>query len=1419
MRRFVAFMAVWLTVFCFAQVRAQRAYFDGNLQSNGTVCPVSGIIETVLQTRTGYFTDPSEPYPKTGDLAYVHAVATNVSSCVSDAPGFEFFLPDGASFAIDATNQVYCFLGNTNVTSSSCSQTPTLGLNGGAYFGFSALASGQTFEVQVPVVFNKKLLGLAGPTSHRLSILTSSAYGTVYAEQAVTTFYNASFQSLASGNITSSTADLAFTLNSYYNTGQLYVDFGTTTALGSSTTPASVPNTQQSFNPTVQLTGLTPATKYYWQARFATPDGTFRSNPIQSFTTAGGVPQTLTITKNGTGTGNVTSAPTGIDCGLTCSASFTQGTSVTLTAAPVVGSVFTGWTGACTGTGLTCTVVMNTASSVTASFSRELGSLDLSVTGLPASSKATLGVTGPDNYNLPQTITTGTGVNLSDVPTGVYTITAPDVIVNGTTYKPDLATRNLTVNAVGPNAARVVYTAVIVPTFALTVTKSGTGTGTVVSDVVGIDCGTTCNADFAQGSKVILIAKPDAGSSFTGWSGAGCGGTGDCTITMNAILSVNAEFSSNTLGALNLSVNGLPTGTSTKLEIVDQKGVSSTVTVLNGTSQQIPNLAPGKYEIRSPDVIVAGTTYTPDLTSQTVRVDAGLTSTVKITYKIQTPTFALTVTKNGTGTGGSISSNPAGIDCGATCTSSFDQNTVVILTATPAIVGSIFVGWSGDCTGTTTCTVTMNADKNVTANFKPTPPPVFDLNITIDSTGTGTGSISSNPAGINCGTTCTSKFTQGTSVTLTAAPLAGSSFVGWTGDCTGTGTCTITMDGAKNVTAKFNLIPKYLLTIAKIGSGSGTVSSVPAGIDCGTACAPSFLQGELVTLTATAASGSSFAGWTGDCTGTGACVVTMDAAKNVTATFNTSVVLTFALSVNRNGLGTGTVSSTPNGINCGGICTANFDQNKIVSLTAIADAGSSFAGWTGACTGLTTCSVTMDAAKTVTASFNLIPKVALTVTKSGTGTGSISSDLAGIDCGATCTSSFLQGKIVTLTASAASGSSFAGWTGDCTGTGACIVTMDAVKNVTATFNTSVVPTFALTVANVGAGSVSSNPSGINCGTVCTANFPQATSVVLTATAASGSSFAGWSGACTGTGTCTVTMDAIKNVTATFKTNVVPTFALTVTKSGSGTISSAPAGIDCGATCTSSFDQAKVVTLTATPAVGSSFTGWTGACTGTATCVVTMDAAKTVTATFTANPPANVASSKPSNAPADRMVMKGSSDNSALAFAFTLPGGSLSSITLNVSGSGNDATDLTNVKLYKDSNANGLVDAGEPMLASGKFLGNDGTLTLTPANVALLAASGATQFVVAVDVNNALAALRFAPVLGGLLLMGLGLRRRRWLGAVGLVVLLNSCQPPIPAPEIRTYQINLTAVTAKDSSNLAVNITGLPIAGATLSVEK
>ncbi|HTN72491.1 MAG TPA: fibronectin type III domain-containing protein, partial [Methylomirabilota bacterium] len=125
------------------------------------------------------------------------------------------------------------------------------------------------------------------------------------------------------------------------------------------------------------------------------------------------------------------------------------------------------------------------------------------------------------------------------------------------------------------------------------------------------------------------------------------------------------------------------------------------------------------------------------------------------------------------------------------------------------------------------------------------------------------------------------------------------------------------------------------LTVAK--NGSGTVTSSPAGINCGTVCSQSYNSGTSVTLTATAAAGSTFTGWSGACSGTGSCAVTMDAAKSVTATFASQ---TFALTTSRSGNGSGTVTSSPAGINCGTVCSQSYNSGTSVTLTATAAAGS-----------------------------------------------------------------------------------------------------------------------------------------------------------------------------------------------------------------------------------------------------------------------------------------------------------------------------------------------------------------------------------------------------------------------------------------------------------------------------------------------
>ncbi len=177
------------------------------------------------------------------------------------------------------------------------------------------------------------------------------------------------------------------------------------------------------------------------------------------------------------------------------------------------------------------------------------------------------------------------------------------------------------------------------------------------------------------------------------------------------------------------------------------------------------------------------------------------------------------------------------------------------------------------------------------------PSPTVTLSVTL--TGSGSGTVTSNPAGIVCGADCTEGFASGTMVTLTATPAAGSVFAGWSGGgCSGTGACAVTMTANTTVTAAFEL-RTFTLTVVRVGTGNGTVTSNPAGINCGADCSEAYTSGMVVTLTATPAAGSVFAGWSGGgCSGTGACTVTMDASKAVTATFNPAGTLGLTLATN-----------------------------------------------------------------------------------------------------------------------------------------------------------------------------------------------------------------------------------------------------------------------------------------------------------------------------------------------------------------------------------------------------------------------------------------------------------------------------------------------------------------------------------------
>ena len=158
------------------------------------------------------------------------------------------------------------------------------------------------------------------------------------------------------------------------------------------------------------------------------------------------------------------------------------------------------------------------------------------------------------------------------------------------------------------------------------------------------------------------------------------------------------------------------------------------------------------------------------------------------------------------------------------------------------------------------------------------------------------------------------------------------------------------------------------------------------------------------------------------------------------------------------------------------------------------------------------------------------------------------------------------------------------------------------------------PTFyTLSVSKNGSGTVTSSDGDINCGSTCSYKYISGTQVTLTATPAQGWVFTSWNGCDTVNGNvCTVTMNNNRNPTATFTI----TYQLSVSKVGSGTVTSSDGHINCGSACSYTYNSGTQVTLTATPAQGWVFSSWSGCDTVNGNvCTVTMNSNRNPTATF------------------------------------------------------------------------------------------------------------------------------------------------------------------------------------------------------------
>ena len=190
----------------------------------------------------------------------------------------------------------------------------------------------------------------------------------------------------------------------------------------------------------------------------------------------------------------------------------------------------------------------------------------------------------------------------------------------------------------------------------------------------------------------------------------------------------------------------------------------------------------------------------------------------------------------------------------------------------------------GDGTGGVRCDVGAVEFSNVAS---------YDLEVNL--AGNGTGEVILNGT-VTCDQDCIVPFDGGSVVNLTASPDTGSTFLTWDDDCSGDGACSVTMNDNRVVTAEFAQVMNNVeVSVQLTGSQQGTVTSVPAGISCPGSCSATYIEGDSITLTATPAAAQVFVGWSGACSGTGACELNnlMNDAT-VEAEFTTSADVIFS---------------------------------------------------------------------------------------------------------------------------------------------------------------------------------------------------------------------------------------------------------------------------------------------------------------------------------------------------------------------------------------------------------------------------------------------------------------------------------------------------------------------------------------------
>jgi len=599
----------------------------------------------------------------------------------------------------------------------------------------------------------------------------------------------------------------------------------------------------------------------------------------------------------------------------------------------------------------------------------------------------------------------------------------------------------------------------------LTINLPGTGTGEVECKFNGGGL-EACEGAHPNGTEVELFATATGESELSSLTGSGSAGgaacqvetatTGSCTFTLEEDSSVTATFDEPGVVAFQVQPTGTGTGT---VECKDEAGSFEAChsTYLDGhtiTLKATPNAGHSSFG----SLTISGsstTTCTGTFAECTVKMEEPPGPVVAhVTFNAVPHTLGITIVGSGE-VKCKVNGGPA-----EPCASEYNDGTELELVPLPGTHFS-FSGWSEgagsiSCTGTSNCgPFDLNDNSSVKATFVP-------IKHTLGITVVGTGEVKCK---VNGGSAepCAPEYNEGTELELVPLPGTHFSFTpGWsegTGSisCTGTGNCgPFDLEANSSVKATFTQIT-HTLTVTKIGSGTASVScKEDAGAYTVARCSEPFNEGHTVGVKTTAAGGSGFVEYKEGTGSAAAC----NGVKTVECTFTIEADSTLKSETNKNLrplsvtiVGTGSVECKV-GAGAFGACAASYNENEVVKLREIKGEHFAFAGWsevtgsgtvTTPCAGtIAECEVKMSGNVSLKATFTQETHT-LTISLAGTGAGSVTCN------GGACAPSYNAGTSVTIAATANAGSTFAGFSGGCSGT-SCTVTMGANTAVTATFN-------------------------------------------------------------------------------------------------------------------------------------------------------------------------------------------------------------------------------------------------------------------------------------------------------------------------------------------------------------------------------